>query len=158
MHLTQAAFGVWAGTAINDTSSVVAAGYAYGHQAGAHATIVKLTRATFILPIVAVIAVVRARSNAAGGVRVPWRHIVPWFIVWFLCAALANTAGLVPGGWHGAIADVATFLISVALAAIGLQTNVRHLIRTGFKPLALGFILWSAVALTSLAVQRATGA
>jgi uncharacterized integral membrane protein (TIGR00698 family) len=157
MHLTQDAFGVWAGTAINDTSSVVAAGYAYGHQAGAHATIVKLTRATFILPIVGVLAVLRARANAAAGTCVPWSRIVPWFILWFLGAAVVNTLGAVPPGWHAGIADTATFLISMALAAIGLHTNVRELARAGVRPLALGFILWVAVALTSLAVQRATG-
>jgi uncharacterized integral membrane protein (TIGR00698 family) len=157
MHLTQAAFGVWAGTAINDTSSVVAAGYAYGHDAGAHATIVKLTRASFILPIVAIMAAMRARANAAVGVRVPWSRIVPWFVVWFLCAALVDTTGVVPAGWHDGIADAATFLISIALAAIGLLTNLRHLVHTGIRPLALGFILWLAVALTSLLVQRAAG-
>jgi uncharacterized integral membrane protein (TIGR00698 family) len=157
MHLTQDAFGVWAGTAINDTSSVVAAGYAYGHQASAHATIVKLTRATFILPIVGVLAVLRARASAAAGARVPWSRIVPWFILWFLGAAVVNTLGVVPPGWHAGIAEAATFLISTALAAIGLHTNVRQLSRAGVRPLALGFILWVAVALTSLAVQHATG-
>lgn len=157
MHLTQNAFGVWAGTAVNDTSSVLAAGYAYGHQAGAHATIVKLTRATFILPIVGVLALVRARTTAAAGTRVPWSRIVPWFIVWFLGAAVVNTLGLVPPAWHVGIAEAATFLITVALAAIGLQTDLRSLARTGARPLALGFVLWVAVALTSLAVQHATG-
>lgn len=157
MHLTQSAFGVWAGTAINDTSSVVAAGYAYGHQAGAQATIVKLTRATLILPIVAAIAIHRARRRRADGVNVPWRRIVPWFIVWFLVAALVNTAGVVPATWHGGITELATFLISVALAAIGLQTELGRLVRTGARPLALGFALWLAVAAASLFIQHATG-
>jgi uncharacterized integral membrane protein (TIGR00698 family) len=158
MHLTQNAFGVWAGTAINDTSSVVAAGYAYGHQAGAEATIVKLARASLILPLVAVIALRRARSRTpSGSGRVPWMKIVPWFIVWFLLAAIVNSTGVVPPGWHGPIAEVAVFLISVALAAIGLQTQLRTLVRTGARPLALGFCLWAAVALSSLAVQHLTG-
>lgn len=157
MHLTQSAFGVWAGTAVNDTSSVVAAGYAYGHQAGAEATIVKLARASLILPIVAVIALRRARSRETSGVRVPWMKIVPWFIVWFLLAAIVNSTGVVPAAWHGAIAEIAVFLISVALAAIGLQTQLLRLLRTGARPLALGLCLWVAVALSSLAVQRLTG-
>jgi uncharacterized integral membrane protein (TIGR00698 family) len=157
MHLTQSAFGVWAGTAVNDTSSVVAAGYAYGHQAGAEATIVKLARASLILPIVAVIALQRARSREASGGRVPWMKIVPWFIVWFLLAAIVNSTGVVPPAWHGAIAEVAVFLISVALAAIGLQTELLRLIQTGARPLALGLCLWIAVALSSLAVQHLTG-
>jgi uncharacterized integral membrane protein (TIGR00698 family) len=157
MHLSQDAFGVWAGTAINDTSSVVAAGYAYGREAGAHATVVKLTRATFILPVAGVLAILRARSHTHDGTSVPWRRIVPWFIVWFLCAALVNTAGFVRAGWHEPIAQAATFLISVALAGIGLQTNLRHLVTAGARPLALGCALWVLVAVASLLVQHLTG-
>lgn len=157
LQLSQDAFGLWAGTAINDTSSVVAAGYVYGHEAGDHATIVKLTRATLILPIVAVIALLRARQSRAGGVKVPWAKIVPWFIVYFLAATLINTLGLVPAAWHAAVSVVAVFLITTALAAIGLQTELARLLRSGARPLALGFILWVCVALSSLAIQRATG-
>jgi uncharacterized integral membrane protein (TIGR00698 family) len=157
MHLSQSAFGIWAGTAINDTSSVVAAGYAYGNDAGTQATIVKLTRATLILPIVAAIALWQARRARAAGPRVPWKRVIPWFIVWFLLAAVVNSAGIVPAAWHGPIAQVAVFLISCALAAIGLQTNLAHLVRTGARPLALGLVLWVAVALSSLATQHATG-
>ena len=157
LQLTQDAFGLWAGTAINDTSSVVAAGYAYGREAGDHATIVKLTRATLILPIVAAIALWRARQQRSGGMHVPWRRIIPWFILWFLVAALVNTTGIIPIAWHAGIGLVAIFLISIALAAIGLQTDLARLLRTGARPLALGFLLWIAVALSSLAIQRATG-
>ena len=157
LHLAQDAFGTWAGTAINDTSSVVAAGYAYGREAGDHATIVKLTRATLILPIVAAIALLHARRQRGAGVRVPWRRITPWFILWFLCAALANSLGVVPAGWHDPIAALAVFLISTALAAIGLQTEPAALLRTGARPLALGLVLWVAVAVSSLAIQHVTG-
>ena len=157
LALSQSAFGTWAGTAINDTSSVVAAGYVYGTQAGEHATIVKLARATLILPIVAVFALLRARAKRSAGIQVPWKKIVPWFILWFLLAALVNTIGVVPTAWHAGIALLSTFLISMALAAIGLQTQLARLVRSGARPLALGFVLWVAVALSSLAVQHATG-
>jgi len=157
MQLTQDAFGLWAGTAINDTSSVLAAGYAYGHDAGVQATIVKLGRATFILPIVAAIAVARVRRHRAEGVRVPWVQIVPWFILWGLAATVSDTTGAVPGTWHPASASLETFRITMALAAIGLQTEIPKLVRSGFRPLALGFALWVAVAVSSLAVQRAIG-
>ena len=157
MALTQSQFGVWAGTAINDTSSVVAAGFAYGRDAGTHATIVKLTRATLILPIVGILAVLRARKARGEGKPVPWMQIVPWFVLWFLVAALFDTTGVIPLGWHNGIADVATFLISTALAAIGLQTALGTLVRAGARPLALGLFLWVAVALSSLAIQHVTG-
>lgn len=154
LALSQDAFGTWAGTAINDTSSVVAAGYVYGQQAGEHATIVKLARATLILPIVAVFAVMRAREQRASGVHVPWMKIVPWFILWFLLAALVNTFGVIPSTWHAGITFVSAFLISMALAAIGLQTQLGRLIRSGARPLMLGFVLWVAVALSSLLTQH----
>lgn len=157
LALSQDTFGLWAGTAINDTSSVVAAGYAYGREAGDHATIVKLTRATLILPIVAAIALWRARQRRGEGTHVPWRRIVPWFILWFLVAALVNSTGVIPAPWHAGIGTVAIFLISVALAAIGLQTDLARLLRAGARPLALGFLLWIAVALSSLGIQRMTG-
>jgi uncharacterized integral membrane protein (TIGR00698 family) len=157
LQLSQDAFGLWAGTAINDTSSVVAAGYVYGQEAGAHATIVKLTRAMLILPLVAAIAFLRARRSHSQGIALPWRQIVPWFILWFMVAALASGAGFVPAAWHEAIGIVSTFLIAVALGAIGLQTELRGLLRAGARPLALGFILWVAVALSSLTIQRLTG-
>jgi uncharacterized integral membrane protein (TIGR00698 family) len=157
MHMTQSQFGVWAGTAINDTSSVVAAGYAYGAEAGEHATIVKLARATFILPIVAIVAIVHARAQRAGGMHVPWRKVVPWFILWFVVAACVNTAGVIPAGGHPGITQASTFLISIALAAIGMQTEVARLARSGARPLALGFVLWIAVAAVSVLLQRATG-
>ncbi len=154
LGMTQLQFGTWAGTAINDTSSVVAAGFAYGPEAGKHATIVKLTRATLILPIVGAIGALKARSAGAGGRGVPWGKIVPWFILWFLAAALVNTTGAIPSGWHTAIGLGATFLICVALAAIGLQTALGQLFSAGARPLALGLVLWVAVALSSLALQR----
>ena len=156
LHLSQQAFGIWAGTAINDTTSVIAAGYAYGVPAGSEATIVKLTRAVFILPIIAVLALIRTARNR-NEARVPWVRIVPWFIAWYLLAALTNTIGLVPGAWHSGIQVVSAIFISIALAAIGLQTNVTSIVRAGWRPLFLGFILWVAVALSSLAVQHSLG-
>lgn len=149
-------FGVWAGTAINDTSSVVAAAYAYGREAGDHATIVKLTRATLILPIVGGIALLRARAQRHLGTAVPWVRIVRWFVVWFLVAAFVNTTGLLPHAWHGAVGEIATFGICVALAAIGLQTALGTLLRSGARPLAFGLILWLAVACSSLVIQNLT--
>jgi uncharacterized integral membrane protein (TIGR00698 family) len=157
LQLTQSQFGVWAGTAVNDTSSVVAAGYAYGNDAGERATIVKLTRAAFILPVVAIVAIAHARSKRAGGVRVPWRRVVPWFILWFVVAACINSTGIVPAGWHPQITQLSTLLIATALAAIGMQTDVARLAASGARPLALGFVLWVAVAAVSLFLQHATG-
>jgi len=157
LGLSQQAFGLWAGTAVNDTSSVVAAAYAYGPTAGAHAVLVKLTRTTMIVPIAALLAVGRARRTASGTSRVPWRTIVPWFLLWFLAAAGLHTLGALPAGLVDTLRLASTMLITGALAAIGLSTRMGDLRRAGHRPLLLGTLVWASVAVTSLALQHLTG-
>ena len=163
MHLSDLGFGLWAGTAINDTSSVVAAGYSYSHAAGDYATIVKLTRATLIIPICLVLAfVVAAREKrkhaAAGSISTfSLASIFPWFIVWFLVASAFRTAGLIPVAIQPALHLLADFLIIVALTAIGLTANLRRMISSGPRPILLGLGVWIAVAVSSLLVQLVIG-
>ena len=155
LHLSDRAFGLWAGTAINDTSSVVAAGFAYSHAAGNEAVIVKLTRATLIVPIVIVLALLRAVRMRGAAERLPWRDIVPWFILWFVIAAALNSFGLVPPVAHGLIAQAALFLIIVALAGVGLSADFAKMRRTGPGPLLLGLLLWLLIAVSSLLIAAA---
>ncbi len=162
LGLSQHAFGLWAGTAVNDTSSVVAAAYTYGSSAGAYGVVVKLTRSLMIIPICLGLAArqLRRRQSGTGAATVkglPWRKVFPWFIVYFLLAAAANTVGLVPHGWHSTLAALATFLITVALAGIGLSARFGRMRATGFRPFLLGAALWATVAIGSLALQAATG-
>jgi len=160
LGLNQQAFGLWAGTAINDTSSVVAAAYSYGQAAGAFATVVKLTRSTIIIPIALTLAGVRAvNARRAGGEAAALNisRLIPWFIMWFLVAALLNTLGVLPATVvHGATAG-GKFLIVVALTAVGLSADFRQMAKTGFKPIFMGMVLWAVVAVTSLVVQQITG-
>lgn len=165
MGLSQRAFGLWAGTAINDMSSVVAASNIYGHVATSYGVVVKLTRTLAILPIALVIGLRRghgARSrgvDGAPGARrgAQLRRIFPMFILGFIAAVVANTIGLVPTGWHHGISDLVGWAITAALAAIGLSSQVGHIRRTGLRPVLLGGILWMTVGLTSLALQAVTG-
>lgn len=156
LGLGQSSFGLWAGTAVNDTSSVVAAAYAYGNAAGAHAVVVKLTRTLAILPVAGALALL-ARRRPADNVAPRWGKIVPWFLLWFVAASALDTAGLVPAGAQPALHELAVVLIALALASIGLQTRIRDLRRAGHRPLLLGTGVWIAVAATSLAIQAATG-
>lgn len=157
MHLTQHAFGIWAGTAINDTSSVVAAGFSYGHDAGTTGVIVKLTRTLLIVPIVLFYAWRRAAALRAEGRSVPWRQIMPWFVLWFVLAALLNSLGWIPAPAQAPLHELALFAIVVALAGVGVGTDVARIRSAGFRPLALGAILWAAIALASLGFARAFG-
>ncbi|HTU69229.1 MAG TPA: putative sulfate exporter family transporter [Candidatus Baltobacteraceae bacterium] len=157
MQLSQHAFGLWAGTAINDTSSVVAASFSYGRVAGNAAVIVKLTRTTLIIPIVLFYGW-RKIQHARGEAAINWRAIVPWFILWFLAAATLNSFGLIPPAAQGPLQELALFSITVALAGVGLGTEVEKIRRAGMRPLVLGAILWIAIALSSLAIARLVGA
>lgn len=167
--LSDQGFGLWAGTAVNDTSSVVAAGYTFSRAAGDHAVVVKLVRSLMIVPVVIGISALWRRRAAtattddvpAEAARTPARarllRLVPVFLWLFLVAAGANTIGLVPAGAHHALGVLATFLVAVALAGVGTGIGVADFRRAGPKPLLLGGILWVLVAATSLGIQAVTG-
>lgn len=161
MQMTDAGFGLWAGTAINDTSSVVAAGYSFSHAAGDYATIVKLTRATLIIPICLVLAVVVAlrekRQQTRQGEPFRLARIFPWFILWFLVASGLRTAGLIPVAVQPLLHGLAELLIVLALSAVGLSADLRRMAASGARPIVLGLGVWFAVAASSLAVQRLIG-
>jgi uncharacterized integral membrane protein (TIGR00698 family) len=149
-------FGLFAGTAINDTSSVVAAGYTFSNNAGDFATIVKLTRTTMIIPISLIFMVyvlVKKKKDADHGVKFNFKKIFPWFILGFIGMAIINSTGIINDSASFYIKEAAKFLIVMALSAIGLKTDFRKMLETGPKPLMLGFIVWFVVSLTSLAVQ-----
>jgi uncharacterized integral membrane protein (TIGR00698 family) len=158
MGLSQHTFGLWSGTAINDTSSVVAATATYGHAASSYGVVVKLTRALMIVPIsgwLAVRMLKRARKvGIADDLPTPhWWTLVPWFIGYFLLATLANTVGAVPQSWHLFLSDAATFLITVALVGVGLLARVADMRRSGLRALGLGACLWATVGVSSLVLQ-----
>jgi uncharacterized integral membrane protein (TIGR00698 family) len=152
LHLSDTGFGMWAGTAINDTSSVVAAGFSYSNAAGNFATIVKLTRSLMIVPVTLFLAYITAR-NTRGQQNFSFVKVFPWFVLGFLAAAVLNSLGWIPVSITSTLAQTGKFLIIMAMAAIGLNTSVQAFIKAGPKALFLGAATWSAVMLSSLAVQ-----
>lgn len=161
LGMTQAGFGLFAGTAINDTSSVVAAGYTYGNVAGDYATVVKLTRTLMIIPIALAFAAVMMRRKHAvpggQGSSIRLAGIFPWFILGFLAMSGLTTSGVLGAGALAVLKDAGRFLIIMALSAIGLKTDIRAMLATGYRPVVLGLIVWVTVAVTSILVQRAGG-
>ena len=162
MGLSDAAFGLWAGTAVNDTSSVVATGYAFSEAAGDFATMVKLTRTLSIIPAVLVFAAVslhlKKKAQAGGtAVKVRIRSIFPWFILGFLAMSALTSLGLIPAALAAALKSVSKFLMVAALAAIGLNTDFKTLCRSGAKPMLHGFIVSLLVVLVAIAVEFLIG-
>jgi uncharacterized integral membrane protein (TIGR00698 family) len=160
MGLSDPGFGLWAGTAVNDTSAVVAAGFAYSHDAGTIATIVKLTRTTLIIPLVIGFGLLmpwfeaRPDGDRASLAQRVYRA-VPVFIILFILASLLNTVGLM-GQFGPGVQLLGRWVLVVALAAVGLQGHWRAFTGAGARPLLLGLVTWAAVALASLAIQMWT--
>jgi uncharacterized integral membrane protein (TIGR00698 family) len=158
---SQHGFGLWAGTAINDTSSVVAAAFSYGNDAGVYATIVKLTRTVMIIPISLIFTVImvfkKEKESTQKHEHYSFLKIFPWFILGFLAASLLNTAGIITPQISTICTETGKFLIILALSAIGLHSDLKQMLKTGYKPMLLGLIVWVVVAVVSVAVQKLSG-
>ena len=153
-------FGMWAGTAINDTSSVVAASAAWSAAAGndialTFATIVKLTRTLMIVPITLALALYMAKKTkkSSDGSTYKFSQVFPWFVIGFVVVAIINTFVAIPESASRILVTCGKFGIVMAMTAIGLNTHLKKLISHGFKPIFLGFCCWLAVASVSLLVQ-----
>ena len=167
LGLTDMAYGLWAGTAVNDTSSVVAAGYAFSEAAGDFATMVKLTRTLSIIPTVIVVAFVnvhlkRKAAMAEGGgadIKASFSimKIFPWFIIFFVLMALVNSTGIIPPWLSGGLKDLSKFLMIAALAAIGLNTDFTEMKKSGIMPMVHGFIISLLVVVVAIAVEYFIG-
>jgi uncharacterized integral membrane protein (TIGR00698 family) len=156
LGMSDHSFGLWAGTAVNDTSSVVAAGYTFSNAAGNLAVIVKLTRTLMIVPVTLALAIYTSRkTTSTGGSGYNIAKIFPWFVLGFVVASVINTFVPLPSVVYSSLSQAGKFVIVMAMASIGLNTNVVKLVKSGGKPILLGFICWVVLSLTSLGVQYA---
>ncbi len=150
-NLSNKAFGIWAGTAINDTSSVLAAAYSYSDESGALATIVKLTRTLMIIPITFVLSIYMAKYRSTdNNYQFKLLHAVPYFIIGFIITAIINSLDFLPVSVTNFLAQTGKFLIIVAMVGIGLNTNIKTLIQNGIKPILMGAVCWVTLSIISL--------
>ncbi|NJP41225.1 YeiH family putative sulfate export transporter [Oscillospiraceae bacterium HV4-5-C5C] len=172
-----AAFGLFAGTAVNDTSSVTATAstwdtmYRLGSATLDTAVTVKLTRTLAIIPITLVLTLYQARQSKkaaaaslaqgqAARSSFSFKKVFPFFILWFIAASLLTTvatAAGVPAAVFSPFKTLSKFFIVMAMAAIGLNTDVIKLVKTGGKPLLLGASCWIGITLVSLLAQKLLG-
>lgn len=161
------AFGIFAGTAVNDTSSVTAAAstwdnmYGLGSMTLDKAVTVKLTRTLAIIPITLCLAFLRTRNaDNAGGKKVSLKQVFPFFILFFIGASVITTvatAAGVPASFFDPLKELSKFFIIMAMGAIGLNTNIIKLVKSGGKPILMGLACWMGITLVSLAMQRGLG-
>ena len=158
LGMSDIAYGIWAGTSVNDTASVVASGYAFSEVAGDFATMVKLTRTIAIIPTVLVFAYIGTRikqkemKEANNGQKVNLLKIIPWFIGGFLLLAILNSVGFIPVAISGILKKTSKFLMVSALAAIGLGTSITDFKKAGLAPMFYGITIDTLVTLTALIV------
>lgn len=161
------AFGIFAGTAVNDTSSVTAAASTWdsmwnlGSATLDKAVTVKLTRTLAIIPITLVLAFLRTKKEKnTEGNKVSFRQIFPFFILYFIAAAVITTVAVscgVPVTFFNPVKSLSKFFIVLAMAAIGLNTNIIKLIKTGGKPIIMGACCWAGITAVSLLLQQVLG-
>lgn len=182
LGMSNEGFGLFAGTAVNDTSSVTAAAAAWdgmhpGSNALDQATIVKLTRTLAIIPITLVLGIWVARRESRDPIALEvqghsvvkpagklggfsLRRALPVFILLFLAASVITTIA-VSAGIDAAVFEplktLSKFFIVMAMAAIGLNTDIVHLVKSGGKPILMGLCCWVAIAAVSLGMQHVLG-
>ncbi len=167
---TGEAFGIFAGTAVNDTSSVTAAASTWdsmwklGTQTLDKAVTVKLTRTLAIIPITLVLALLTARKEKLAGTAsentFSFKRAFPMFILWFILMSVITTVAVrfgVPIAFFNPLKELSKFFIIIAMGAIGLNSNIIKLIKTGEKPLLIGAVCWVGITSVSLVMQRVMG-
>lgn len=155
-------FGIFAGTAINDTSSVTAAATAWdgihGSNTLALAAIIKMTRTLAIIPITLVLAFLQQRNEKSSkGSAFSLKKSFPYFVLFFVLASVVTTIFQLPVSVTAPLKDLSKFFIVMAMAAIGLNTNIVKLVKTGVKPILTGFCCWVGISIVSLAMQHLLG-
>ena len=162
-------FGAWAGMTIHAVPQVVAAGESHSEAAAAMATLVKLTRVALLAPLVVICAVVLARKGAGGGAKRKFWQYVPWFVWGFVGLVVVRAMGWLPvleyqsgklAGVRVESAEVLTtgskWLLALSMAAIGLQVNLKSIMKTGAKAMAAGLVVWGVMAVVAYFLVRAS--
>lgn len=166
LGLTNEGFGLFAGTAINDTSSVTAAASAWdsmhpGANVLESATVVKLTRTLAIIPITLVLACwqMHLARKAGGDAKSTFslKRAFPMFVLFFVLASVITTVLQLPASFTAPIKELSKFFIVMAMVAIGFNTDIVELVKKGGKPIALGFCCWIGIACMSLGMQHVLG-
>ncbi len=166
--LTGEAFGIFAGTAVNDTSSVTAAASTWdtmwnlGSQTLDKAVTVKLTRTLAIIPITLILAIIQTKKEKSDMQnKVSLKKIFPFFILWFILASVITTIAVnlgVSSMFFAPFKKISKFMIVMAMSAIGLNTDIVKLVKTGGNPLFLGAVCWLGITLVCLIMQFLLGA
>ena len=156
LHLTPHAYGLWAGSSIHEIAQVVAAAYQDGQQAGYFGTIAKLSRVMLLAPLIIALGMIarrRAEDPTHGTAK---SAPMPYFVLGFIALVIVNSLVHIPAQVMSYVVPATTFLLSVALAAMGLETDIAKLRLKGLRPLLLGLASFLFIGLFSLLLVKLT--
>jgi uncharacterized integral membrane protein (TIGR00698 family) len=156
LHLDHRAFGLWSGASIHEIAQVVAASFQNGQKAGEFGTMAKLARVMLLAPTVIALGI-RARISQALNTARAVRPPLPWFVLGFVAVVAINSAVAIPAEAKTTIVMSTTVLMSMALAAMGLETDFSKLRAQGFKPALLGAVAFLFIATFSLTLIKLIG-
>ncbi|MGJ5177939.1 YeiH family protein [Bradyrhizobium oligotrophicum] len=155
LHLDAHAFGLWSGASIHEIAQVVAAAFQGGQQAGEFGTVAKLARVMLLAPVVLTLGLLATRrARHAGHGHAGAQPPLPWFVFGFIALVAVNSLITVPAEAKTVIVTATTFLLSMALAAMGLETDFGKLKAKGLRPLALGLAAFLFIASFSLMLVK----
>lgn len=146
MAMEPAHYGIWVGATVHEVAQVVGAGFQHGAEAGQAATVAKLSRVMLLAPLIVVLGTLARRRGRAAQASAP----APWFVLGFIAVVLLNSALPLPPPLQDRVAGLTAFLLTMALAAMGLETDIRKLRDRGLRPLALGALAWLFISILGL--------
>ena len=151
LGLDQHAFGLWAGASIHEVAQVIGAGFQNGTQAGETATVAKLTRVAMLAPMVLALGLMARRGGTDASTAKP---PMPWFVAGFVAVVALNSLVEIPPQIHSAIALAAQIMLTMGLAAMGLQADISQLRSRGLRPLLLAFSAFIFIGCFSLMLVK----
>ena len=158
LDLSPKAFGLWSGASIHEIAQVVAAAFQDGTRAGEVGTVAKLTRVMMLAPVVITLGLIAMRkaAHASGQPNSRAAPPMPWFVLGFVAMVIVNSLVAIPAAPKAWIVSATTFLLSMALAAMGIETDFRKLKAEGLKPLLLAAAAWLFISGFALALVKLT--
>jgi uncharacterized integral membrane protein (TIGR00698 family) len=156
LHLDSQAYGLWSGASIHEIAQAVAASFQNGQRAGEIGTMVKLARVMLLAPVVFALSM-KSRIAAVGASGKTVKPPVPWFVIGFVTLVGFNSLIAIPADARRAIVALTTFLLTVALAAMGLETDISKLYAKGIRPAVLGALAFLFIATFSFTLIKLIG-
>jgi uncharacterized integral membrane protein (TIGR00698 family) len=154
LNLNSQEFGIWCGVSIHEVAQVVAAAFQDGQTSGEIATIAKLSRVIFLAPIVLILGLLSTRiSDKSKQVNLS-KLPIPWFVFGFIALIVLNSLNIFPNGVKSMVIEGNRFLLTIAMAGMGLETSLKKIKETGIKPLYLGAVSWIFISVLSFGMVK----